>query len=348
MEKEKRKTQTYSKIDTLYQRYKNLGKVELPNKAWLAFQNKIIIGHFSEEVIAYLKNNLFDCFSKIDGTNTKIIFYPSTGKISYGGKTDDAQLDMHDKIMPGICEKIKPLLVEMFPPECARFVPRQNDKRQNVYYELDTINETEPSEGYCAVELVEAPVYIYGELFGAKIQKGGGNYSYMMTNDMNGDGYNYDSVFIPTDEQVANGEFRFVSADDQNRFMDYVHKDSYLSKHQGQYAEAYSVYSPWVHRLDFSYKHDFTVKIGQTKNTLQLSFDIKNLLNLFNSSWGVAKYMNPSITDARILKYEGVDAQGYATYSTPSSISGSTQTWTSYHALSQCWYASIGLKYLFN
>ena len=177
MEKEKRKTQTYSKIDTLYQRYKNLGKVELPNKAWLAFQNKIIIGHFSEEVIAYLKNNLFDCFSKIDGTNTKIIFYPSTGKISYGGKTDDAQLDMHDKIMPGICEKIKPLLVEMFPPECARFVPRQNDKRQNVYYELDTINETEPSEGYCAVELVEAPVYIYGELFGAKIQKGGGNYS---------------------------------------------------------------------------------------------------------------------------------------------------------------------------
>jgi len=178
--------------------------------------------------------------------------------------------------------------------------------------------------------------------------KGGYNYSYMMVNDMNGDGYNYDALYIPTDDQVANKEFRFVSQDDANRFMDYVHKDSYLSKHQGQYAEAYSVYSPWVHRVDFSYKHDFTVKIGQTKNTLQLSFDIKNLLNLFNSSWGVAKYMNPSITDARILKYEGVDAQGYATYSTPSAISGSTQTWTSNHSLSQCWYASIGIKYLFN
>ncbi len=179
--------------------------------------------------------------------------------------------------------------------------------------------------------------------------KGGYNYSYMMANDMNGDGYNYDALYIPTDEQVANKEFRFVSQDDANRFMDYVHKDSYLSKHQGEYAEGYSVYSPWVHRIDLSYKHDFTVKIGQTKNTLQLSFDLKNLMNLFNSSWGVAKYLNPEIgTDARILKYEGVDAQGYATFSTPSAISGSTQTWTSNHTLSQCWYASIGIKYLFN
>jgi hypothetical protein len=179
--------------------------------------------------------------------------------------------------------------------------------------------------------------------------KGGYNYSYMMSNDMNGDGYNYDALYIPTDEQVANNQFRFVSQDDATRFMDFVHKDSYLSKHQGEYAEGYSLYSPWVHRLDLSYKHDFTVKIGQTKNTLQLSFDLKNVLNLFNSSWGVAKYLNPEIgSDARILKYEGVDADGFATFSTPKSISGATETWTPNHSLGQCWYASIGIKYLFN
>ena len=179
--------------------------------------------------------------------------------------------------------------------------------------------------------------------------RGGYNYSYMMVNDMNSDGYNYDALYIPTDEQVSNGEFRFVSQDDQARFMDYVHKDSYLSKHQGEYAEGYSLYSPWVHRLDFSYKHDFSVMIGKSKNTLQLSVDIKNILNLFNSSWGVAKYLNPAIgSDPRILKYEGVDAQGYATFSTPAAISGSTQTWTYNHSLGQCWYASIGIKYLFN
>jgi hypothetical protein len=179
--------------------------------------------------------------------------------------------------------------------------------------------------------------------------RGGYNYSYMMQNDMNGDGYNYDALYVPTDEQVATKQFRFVSEDDKARFMDFVHNDTYLSKHQGDYAEGYSLYSPWVHRLDLSYKHDFTVKIGQTKNTLQLSFDLKNVLNLFNSSWGVAKYLNPEIgSDARILKYEGVDAEGYATFSTPKSISGSTQLWTPNHGLGQCWYASIGIKYLFN
>ncbi|MBP5337002.1 MAG: TonB-dependent receptor [Bacteroidales bacterium] len=178
--------------------------------------------------------------------------------------------------------------------------------------------------------------------------RGGYNYSYMMVNDMNGDGYNYDAIYIPTDQEVSSGAFRFVSNDDAARFMDFVHGDAYLSKHQGQYAEAYSVYSPWVHRVDFSYKHDFSVKIGNTINTLQLSVDIKNLLNLFNSSWGVSKYMNPNIVEGRILKYEGVDAEGYATFSTPSTINANTQIWTSNHSLGQCWYASIGLKYLFN
>jgi len=179
--------------------------------------------------------------------------------------------------------------------------------------------------------------------------RGGSNYSYMMLNDMNGDGYNYDTIYIPTDEQVANREFRFVSNDDASRFMDYVHKDAYLSKHQGQYAEPYTVYSPWVHRIDLGYKHDFTVKVGNSTNTLQLNLDIKNLLNLFNSGWGVSKHLNPEIgTEARILKYEGVDAEGYATFSTNPAISGNTQTWTLNHGIGQCWYASVGLKYYFN
>ncbi len=179
--------------------------------------------------------------------------------------------------------------------------------------------------------------------------RGGYNYSYMTTNDMNGDGYNYDAIYIPTDAQVANNEFRFTSEDDKTRFMDYVHNTKYLKKNQGKYAEGYSVYSPWVPRVDFSYKHDFKVNVANTKHTLQLSFDIKNVMNLFNSNWGVMKYLNPEIgSDARILKYEGVDADGYATFSTPSSINGNTKTFVPYHAIGQCWYASIGIKYIFN
>ena len=179
--------------------------------------------------------------------------------------------------------------------------------------------------------------------------RGGYNYSFMMANDMNGDGYNYDAVYIPTDKQVNDNEFRFVSADDRDRFMAYVHANDYLSEHQGEYAEAYSVYSPWVHRFDISYKHDFKVKIGNTTNKLQLSLDVKNVMNFFNNSWGVSKYLNPALgSDPRILKYEGVDAEGYATFSTPAAVNGNLETFVPNHALGQCWYASVGLKYMFN
>ena len=182
--------------------------------------------------------------------------------------------------------------------------------------------------------------------------RGNSNYSFMTQNDMNGDGFNYDAIYIPRDNEVGvgTGDFRFKTQDDMDRFMAFLHNNSYLKKHQGEYAEAYSYYSPWVHRVDFSYKHDFKLNVGQTKHTLQLSFDMKNVLNFFNSKWGVAKYLNPAIGSdgARVLKYEGVDAQGYATFSTPKAVDGNTQNWTYNHAIGQCWYASIGLKYYFN
>lgn len=179
--------------------------------------------------------------------------------------------------------------------------------------------------------------------------RGGANYSFMTVNDINGDGYNYDAVYVPTDEQVVKNQFRFVSEADRTRFMDFVHSNSYLKSQQGKYAEPYSVYSPWVHRIDFSYKHDFVLNTRESIHRLQLSLDIKNVMNLFNNSWGVAKYLNPEIgTEARILKYEGVDADGFATFSTPASIKGDTQTFTPSYSLGQCWYASIGIKYIFN
>ncbi len=197
--------------------------------------------------------------------------------------------------------------------------------------------------------------------------RGGNNTTYLVQNDMNGDGYTYDVAYIPTDAEVAGnfdangnwtgqGQFRFKSADDQQRFMDFVHNCDYLSDRQGKYAEAYSEYSPWVHRIDFSYKHDFKVNVGKTKHTLQIGFDIKNVLNFFNSSWGVQKIANLDYSSApssgvqysRIIKYEGMDAQGYPVFSTPATIDGNTTKWKPYHSLGQCWYASIGVKYFFN
>lgn len=176
------KTQTYTKINTLYKRYKNLNKVELPNPAWKAFQNKIMIGNYSDDYMEYIKDLKFDCFSKIDGTNTKIVFYPSTGLCTYGGKTDNADLKQHDKIMPRILQRITPLLQTMFPPETAKFVPEMNDKQQIAYSKYGYSNEdgeplyfsAEPNApGKYMVNLEESPIYIYGELYGPGVQKGG-------------------------------------------------------------------------------------------------------------------------------------------------------------------------------
>lgn len=182
------KTQTYTKINTLYKRYQNLGKVTLPNPAWKIFQNKIILGDYSDEFMSYIKDLKFDCFSKIDGTNTKIVYLPSTGECFCSGKTDNADIiGTGQKVfIDAIIEQIKPTLAELFPPESAKFVPNVNANGMPQYYFSEVMNltggaiptrgeaiEKIEQAGHYIVEMVEAPVYIYGEFFGKKIQAGG-------------------------------------------------------------------------------------------------------------------------------------------------------------------------------
>ena len=181
------KTQTYTKINTLYKRYQNLGKVTLPNPAWKVFQNKIILGDYSDEFMSYIKGLKFDCFSKIDGTNTKIVYLPSTGECFCSGKTDNADIigTGQKAFIDQIIERIKPTLAELFPAESAKFTPIMNEKQQIQYY-LPEVSHTSvgalpiPGEvitpnqpATYMVQLEEVPVYIYGEFFGKKIQAGG-------------------------------------------------------------------------------------------------------------------------------------------------------------------------------
>ena len=176
------KTQTYTKINTLYKRYMNLNKVELPNPAWKIFQNKIIVGSHSDDFMGYIRGLKFDCFSKIDGTNSKIVYFPSTGSCFCGGKTDKADIiGTGQKVfLDEVIERIKPTLAELFPPESAKFVPVMNDKNQIQYYHREDGGEVlNINESYAdgirmfGVKLEEVPVYIYGEFFGKRIQAGG-------------------------------------------------------------------------------------------------------------------------------------------------------------------------------
>lgn len=177
------RTRTYDKINTLYRRYRNLGKVTLPNPAWKVFMNKIIIGKYSDDYMEYIKELKFDCFSKIDGTNSKIIYFPSTGECFPGGKTDNADIvgTGQKAYLDDVIARIKPTLAELFPKESAKFTPKMNDKNQPVMYEFDSAEgyypdspiEKPTSADVYVVEYEEVPVYIYGEFFGKKIQAGG-------------------------------------------------------------------------------------------------------------------------------------------------------------------------------
>lgn len=168
--------------------------------------------------------------------------------------------------------------------------------------------------------------------------------SFTYSNDMNGDGVNNDLIYIPK----AKGEVAFETTADEDAFFAFVEQDKYLSKHKGEYAEAYVARAPWVNRLDFRFVQDFSVKAGDTRNTLQFSVDILNAGNLLNSEWGVYKNMAAS-NYGSILRYEGSDASNVPSFSMVQ-VDGDypTETYSTYLNIGQTWSLQLGLRYIFN
>lgn len=102
--------------------------------------HNIILGDYSLPEFEYLKNNLWMWTEKIDGTNIRIIYetFPYS-QISFKGKSDDAQIPL----------KLMEYLNNTFKLDDFKKIFGEEPKR----------------------------VCLYGEGFGAGIQKGGGNYS---------------------------------------------------------------------------------------------------------------------------------------------------------------------------
>ena len=95
----------------------------------------------------YLKDNIWQFTEKVDGTNIRIII-PPTGIVEFRGKTDRAQIPA----------RLIKRLEEMFFP-LAQGVPGNRPFQNKLAKQFP--------DGGC----------LYGEGYGAKIQKGGGNYS---------------------------------------------------------------------------------------------------------------------------------------------------------------------------
>lgn len=102
-------------------------------------KGKFILGEFSRPEFEYLKDSPWLWTEKVDGTNIRIMFRNiDVLELSFGGKTDNAQIST--KLINWL----------------------NNTLEVNDF--VDTFGST---EGVC----------LYGEGYGAGIQKGGGNYS---------------------------------------------------------------------------------------------------------------------------------------------------------------------------
>ena len=170
--------------------------------------------------------------------------------------------------------------------------------------------------------------------------------SYLYSTDANNDGTVNDLMYIPESKD----DFIWKNGDaDANAYFEYAKNNSYLNSHAGEYAERYAAGEPFYHRIDFRFMQDFYLNVAGQRNTLQLSVDIINLPNLFNSSWGVNKQYIGSNLQVTPLRYEGRDADTGKAIVSMNKIGENylTSAFQDPTSVSSTWNLQVGLRYIF-
>ena len=99
--------------------------------------------------------------------------------------------------------------------------------------------------------------------------------------------------------------------------------------------------------INFCLIYDFNVE-GQ-RNTVQLSLDFINFLNLFNSNWGINKVYIGSNSQVAPLSFEGRDAATGKPIVSMRKINNEYMT-TGFQdpsSVSSTWNLQFGIKYIF-
>ena len=190
-----------------------------------------------------------------------------------------------------------------------------------------------------------------------------GTYSYLYTNDMNGDGVNNDLIYIPANrdellfadinETDANGNKTtvYTAQEQSDWFWAFVMTDRYLSKHRGDYAGANEARMPWLNRFDLHLSQQFLLAglihgskaSHEHKESLTLSVDILNAANLICDKWGVAQ-VTSSCNNGRILTCIGT-LEGEPVYQFATNGDHLiNRIFEPQKTMSNCWYLQFGLK----
>ena len=150
-------------------------------------------------------------------------------------------------------------------------------------------------------------------------------YSYTMTTDVNGDLGANSLLYIPTQSELFS--MPFADSDNMYEYNRFIESDKYLSAHRGQYAERGGAISPMFHTINLHYTHDFIFDPFK----LQLGFELKNVGNLVDRSWGNIQRLNTN----SILKWDG------------NNYSFITPQWSEYGNTISTWSAAFNVRFSF-
>lgn len=135
-------------------------------------------------------------------------------------------------------------------------------------------------------------------------------YSWTFGNDVNGDSYRNDLIYVPNsidDVAWTTGSTPQM----QQQFMDYINSDQYLKDQKGKIFGRNKARAPWLNQLDVSFRQEFP---GFFKgNKAEFRLDIFNFTNLLNKDWGVEQRANFPLS-RNLADVAGVDAQGRYIY----------------------------------
>lgn len=138
------------------------------------------------------------------------------------------------------------------------------------------------------------------------------------------------------------------SADQQWAELEqFINDDKYLSERKGDYAERNGARLPFEHMFDLKLAQDFYIRAGEQKHTLQITFDLFNLGNLFNKEWGEVRYItNDAYQMITWVKNETVEG-GWAPQFQFSAPSKDIWNVDDSGVRSSRWQGQIGIRYIF-
>ena len=187
-----------------------------------------------------------------------------------------------------------------------------------------------------------------------------GRISYYYTADFNRDGWNgNDLIYVPKDASeitfvdiptgLSDYSGKAYTAKEQSEiFWNLVDGDKYLSSRKGQYAERNGGAMPWRHQFDFRLSQELFNGIGGKKNSLEFFWDIFNVGNLLNPSWGVYKFANNGLLNPRNVSNLG-DGTTKPTFQLGAANGDIIRSTTRVNeSISSTYYMQFGVKFKFN